>query len=739
MIPTRAQSFRNRLHISKSLMKKGRRRAKLPRKHPPKMLELDYAAKIMPLLELAKRQLLAKVGQMLPHLAAEGAAARADSVSDDFNAAADAVSKTFFANLNVEEIKRIAADIAAKTAANEKAQNSAQIKAAFGVDVIGNDLNVAGRVSTFVAENVALIKSIPSQFFADVEKHVTRAVSQGQSAEQLAKTIEARFGVAADRAKFIARDQTNKFFGQVAEARQTAMGVTHYIWRTANDERVRDEHAAREGERFAWDDPPEGGNPGEDFQCRCVAEPDLTPLLEGDEPIAQVPADEEALPAPAEDAPAPTPEPDQPPAGPTKEELQAARDAHEHEKAMRLAEQEIAREQRRQAAEERARQAAALDAARKQVEEALAARQAAEKAAAAMRSPSGAPLAEAHLVLGTPLAAAREKRLEDLRAKPVDPRALANALGDLAAGGSRTAPAQASVREELDRIVAHEGARASEIGLNGSGRQALGVDTKTDAAAYFDTDGRIMLGKQSKLEDAARFFEKVAAGEKPGDQIAKAAGAREEYLRAVAEASALVDRYGSAKGAEAKALKKQYDKVAAHARELQVEAQKHVDLAREADAVGTLLHETLHGHSPDAGGGSYVGGGKVVEEVATEAAARRVLETRFGVKDAPVNERGQAVSRAYDKWIGPLANAAATEASKLGTATTPDAAYEKLKNASLAVKQDHTRLARGPRDAVDVMLQKMSAEYGFTPAAAVKWEDQMRAHIDALAKASEKP
>ncbi|MBQ9732047.1 MAG: minor capsid protein [Alphaproteobacteria bacterium] len=46
----------------------------------------------------------------------------------------------------------------------------------------------------------------------------------------------------------------------------------YYIWRTEGDDLVREEHAQRDGEIFAWDEPPSGGHPGEDYNCRCTAE-----------------------------------------------------------------------------------------------------------------------------------------------------------------------------------------------------------------------------------------------------------------------------------------------------------------------------------------------------------------------------------------------------------------------------------------------------------------------------------
>lgn len=49
--------------------------------------------------------------------------------------------------------------------------------------------------------------------------------------------------------------------------------TTHYIWRTRRDNKVRPAHADREGQIFSWDEPPTGGHPGEDHNCRCTAEP----------------------------------------------------------------------------------------------------------------------------------------------------------------------------------------------------------------------------------------------------------------------------------------------------------------------------------------------------------------------------------------------------------------------------------------------------------------------------------
>lgn len=45
-----------------------------------------------------------------------------------------------------------------------------------------------------------------------------------------------------------------------------------YVWRTVGDDRVRPKHEAREGRIFARNDPPDGGPPGTERNCRCWAE-----------------------------------------------------------------------------------------------------------------------------------------------------------------------------------------------------------------------------------------------------------------------------------------------------------------------------------------------------------------------------------------------------------------------------------------------------------------------------------
>jgi SPP1 gp7 family putative phage head morphogenesis protein len=130
------------------------------------------------------------------------------------------------------------------------------------------------RLAQWAAENARLIsQSIDQQYAADVAKAVADAVAAGKSADDIALILRERYSVRISRARLIASDQIIKLNAKIIEDRQREGGVRYYRWRTRGDDRVRPEHAAREGRIFAWDSPPPGGHPGTEVNCRCHAEP----------------------------------------------------------------------------------------------------------------------------------------------------------------------------------------------------------------------------------------------------------------------------------------------------------------------------------------------------------------------------------------------------------------------------------------------------------------------------------
>jgi SPP1 gp7 family putative phage head morphogenesis protein len=136
-------------------------------------------------------------------------------------------------------------------------------------------------------ENVKLITRA-SQTFLDQVREVLES-TEGMTADEVRDALEERVQVSRSRAQLVARDQTLKLNSQVAQHRMRAAGVNEYIWSTSGDERVRPIHAELEGQRFSWDSPPvtseqgDRNNPGEDYQCRCIAIPFVPELDEAPE------------------------------------------------------------------------------------------------------------------------------------------------------------------------------------------------------------------------------------------------------------------------------------------------------------------------------------------------------------------------------------------------------------------------------------------------------------------------
>ncbi|WP_288481985.1 minor capsid protein [uncultured Deinococcus sp.] len=109
------------------------------------------------------------------------------------------------------------------------------------------------------------------RFRAEVQGAVYDGLERGQNIDQITKRIKDRAGVSRSRATLIARNEVGHAAAFAMRESQKEAGLTEYIWRTASDNRVRKEHKKRDGKTFSWDDPPAGGHPGEDYQCRCVA------------------------------------------------------------------------------------------------------------------------------------------------------------------------------------------------------------------------------------------------------------------------------------------------------------------------------------------------------------------------------------------------------------------------------------------------------------------------------------
>jgi SPP1 gp7 family putative phage head morphogenesis protein len=132
------------------------------------------------------------------------------------------------------------------------------------------------QVKQWAASNAALISTVPGQSMDKLQNLMEQGFDNARPAASIAKDIAEQYGVDKRRAQFWARDQMAKLNSQITRAQQEDAGCTEYTWSTSHDERVRDRHRELDGKKFSWADPPvmDDGtqkNPGEDYNCRCVA------------------------------------------------------------------------------------------------------------------------------------------------------------------------------------------------------------------------------------------------------------------------------------------------------------------------------------------------------------------------------------------------------------------------------------------------------------------------------------
>jgi SPP1 gp7 family putative phage head morphogenesis protein len=181
-----------------------------------------------------------------------------------------------------DRMESMAAEMANRVDKRNKTLFVKEIRRTIGVNIadILTDKGTRALINHSIKANVGLIKSIPREYLVRVRVALHTGFRKDTDAFSLKKEILKIGGIEGRRAKLIARDQISKLNGSLNGARQQDVGITEYIWDTVGDESVRESHAAHNGKRFSWNDPPaDTGHPGQDVQCRCVANPVLTELI----------------------------------------------------------------------------------------------------------------------------------------------------------------------------------------------------------------------------------------------------------------------------------------------------------------------------------------------------------------------------------------------------------------------------------------------------------------------------
>lgn len=129
-----------------------------------------------------------------------------------------------------------------------------------------------------INNNVGLITSLKENVSASLEKMIYANFEKGKTFTELAKEMSNRLGIDKRKAMLIARNEIKNTNTQMNKKRMQDYGVEYAIWDTAEDERVRIQHAHFQGKKYKIgkglkNSKGEYEEPGEAINCRCIAMP----------------------------------------------------------------------------------------------------------------------------------------------------------------------------------------------------------------------------------------------------------------------------------------------------------------------------------------------------------------------------------------------------------------------------------------------------------------------------------
>lgn len=145
-----------------------------------------------------------------------------------------------------------------------------------------------------IAENVALITSIPQKYLSDVTTAVMLSITTESGLKYLVPKIQKYNGQTHRRARNLALDQTRKAYNSINKQKLQAIGFKKFRWsHSGGGQHPRKSHIAMNGKIYSFDDlpvinkeqvdrgyeSPTRGIPGQAINCRCT----MTPVVQFDD------------------------------------------------------------------------------------------------------------------------------------------------------------------------------------------------------------------------------------------------------------------------------------------------------------------------------------------------------------------------------------------------------------------------------------------------------------------------
>lgn len=135
--------------------------------------------------------------------------------------------------------------------------------------------------NNYINNSKLFIKNMLFEETTKMRNELRELVEQGASNKSISQYLQDNYKMTQKRSLFIARQESSLLLSEYSKQQYLNNGIKKYIWSTSNDERVRKLHRELNNTIQEFDNPPiddtngKRHNPGENFNCRCVAIPIL--------------------------------------------------------------------------------------------------------------------------------------------------------------------------------------------------------------------------------------------------------------------------------------------------------------------------------------------------------------------------------------------------------------------------------------------------------------------------------
>lgn len=236
---------------------------RVPETRYPHNLERSYAKRIIKMVDALGDVVLTEFDKQ-PELFNDA------SISEQIKAMVNKIKGLSLGIFNEKDVAKVASSHVRAVSSASKSNVNSQV-AVSGVNPIETETWIKDYTNVKVAENVSYITNIKDEYTQKIEQTIYRGVTEGKSNAEMKEELVQQTGMAENKAKFVARDQTGTLLGQMNAERHSRAGIEAFIWKDSDDGAVRATHAERDGRLYYYGDSPL--LPGTEYGCRCIAKP----------------------------------------------------------------------------------------------------------------------------------------------------------------------------------------------------------------------------------------------------------------------------------------------------------------------------------------------------------------------------------------------------------------------------------------------------------------------------------